>query len=668
MRGGLGPRPPVGRPLWSLSSLRRGACAALLALLLAPAGAQTASWAAGPAAAEGPASPLVRSAQGLAAAGKWAEASALLAEAEEADGRDADARYLSALALLKSKDDAAAALGELEVALLSGRFFLYAPADAAALKASLLIRTRRYAEALDLVSPRAGESLAAYGAERRLAAAQALFGLGRREAAFAELSEGARLFPAEPRFARLFFTEATRARGSNAAPEPPETNAIRDLGDLFLRRLPSLADYDPELRVLAAPLIRDEGARRDSVLAFRSMGGSSAEASLLALEYGIIDDSKCVAELLSRPSLLRSDLDALRGLIRDAKGMAALEAALSSFSGTLETDGDGDGWAEGKAVFEKGSLESYSLDADQDGRPELLVVAKEGLPTSLSLRRAGLSLELSFSSYPYVETLDFLPADEAREYRFGPEAYIYKPLELLAFPSADADSLYLPEPTGAPDPTERSAAAAALSLAAMKGEYRDLVSLDRGVPLRRERFLGGRLYAVLDYQAGRPGREEVDADGDGRFETERRYDPEGDGSDASIRSVLIDADGDGIYEYSEETAFPQLKEWDFDADGRADARQTRLSGGGSRREFSSRLDGNFDEVLVLDAKGKILSFERGGRALRLIADSNPRLRWIGRKPFDLGGNLPPAEGLYRYKNTRYRLVYAGDDAFAELIP
>lgn len=620
-----------------------------------------------PEAAEGAASPLVRSAQDFAASGKWDEAASLLAEAEALDGRDSDARYLSALARLKSKDDAAAALAELDAALLSGRFFLYDPALALNLKASLLIRMRRFDEALALAAP-AGRFTAAqtapagYGADRRLAVAASLFGLGRREAAFRELGEGARLFPSDPRFARLFFAESRRDSGV------PETDAIRDLGGLFLRRLPELAELDPELRVLAAPFIADEGARRDSILAFRAMGGASPQASLRALEYGIIDDSRCVAELFSAGSILLSDLSSLRGLLRDPKGLAALDAALSGYSGKILSDRDGDGFAEESSLYSKGLLQSYSFDGDQDGRPELRIEAREGIPVSLSLSREGLSLEAGYSRYPYLSSLRFLSAGGAREYRFGPEAYVYAPLLLSAFPSAADDRIYLPEAASAPDPSERAAAAAALSLAAQNGEYRDLISFDAGIPLRRERFLGGRLYGVLDYRNGRPGLERVDADGDGRFETERAYDPEGDGSESSIRSLRVDSDGDGVFEYREELASPHLKEWDFDGDGLVDARQTSEAGGASRREFASRLDGRFDEALVVDGRGRIVSFERDGKALKLVADSNPRLRWIGRKPFDLAGSLPPSEGLYRYKNLRYRLVYSGDDAFAELVP
>jgi len=643
--------------------VKAAACALLLcafAFPARPAGFETAS-------AEGAASPLVRSAQDFAASGKWNEAASLLAEAEALDGRDSDARYLSALVLLKSKDDAAAALAELDAALLSRQFFLYDSGEALNLKASLLIRMRRFDEALALAAPQgrfpaAQVAPADYGAERRLAVAASLFGLGKREAAFREIGEGARLFPSEPRFARLFFEESLRDS------TVPETDAIRDLGGLFLRRLPGLAELEPELRVLAAPFIADEGERRDSILAFRAMGGSSAQASLRALEYGIIDDSKCVAELFAASSILLSDLSSLRGLLRDEKGVAALDEALSGYSGKVLADRDGDGFAEESAVYEKGLLRAYSLDGNQDGRPELIIEAKEGLPASLSLSRDGLSLEASYSRYPYVSSLRFLSSGSAREYRFGPEAYIYAPLLLTAFPSAADDRIYFPEASPVPDPSERSAVAAALSLAARNGEYQDLISFDAGVPLRRERFLGGKLYGLLDYRNGRPGLERVDADGDGRFETERSYDPEGDGSEASIRSLRVDLDGDGVFEYREEIAFPHLKEWDFDGDGLVDARQTSVAQGGSRREFASRLDGRFDEVLVADAEGRIVSFERGGKALKLVADRNAKLRWIGSKPFDLASNLPPSEGLYRYKNLRYRLVYSGDDAFAELVP
>ncbi|MDP3178786.1 MAG: hypothetical protein Q8M76_12850, partial [Spirochaetaceae bacterium] len=151
-------------------------------------------------------------------------------------------------------------------------------------------------------------------------------------------------------------------------------------------------------------------------------------------------------------------------------------------------------------------------------------------------------------------------------------------------------------------------------------------------------------------------------DGDGRFETERTYDKEG-----NLEFARIDADGDGLYEYFELFSFPFLKEWDFDDDGDEDARQYSLADGEVRREFSSGLDGSFDEAITLK-DGEIISVTRDGTGLPLTADADPALLWIGRKPFDLGVARPREEGLFIRGDLRYRMILIGDRAFAEILP
>lgn len=624
--------------------------------------------------AEGPASASVRLARQYGASGDWQSALSLLAAAREIDGADSDVRYLSALSLLKTADDARGALEQLDAGLVSNTYYIYNAEDLILLKASLLVRTMQYRETLSLLAPPSalagGAGPAPEGdiiyesADRRLLRIKALFGLGspdERARAFDETAEAAKLYPADARFAVLFF--------KNARADIRESTAAADLASLFLGRLYGLADSAPELRLLALPFMPDQSTRRDSILAYRAMGGSPAASCLVALEYGVIDDAACIEELFSSGSIDRVGLDRLKNLLRSSSGRAAFEKALAAYSGRIYRDGNGDGWAEEWGIYSKGLLTEFSIDSDQDGRVELSAVCREGLPAAIQLRRPELSMNIEYSRYPYVQSLKTLDSSGhiGTDYRFGPEAFIYKPLQMEAYPDARDDIVYLGRGIPAFDPVGRAAAAAALSMACVNGQYRDVYILNSGVILRRERYLEGRLVAVLNYDNGRPGVEKFDSDGDGRYETERHYNPEGDGSETSILSLRSDTNGDGLFDYSEELTEPYLKQWDFDCDGLMDAQQRTLADGRRERRFSSRLNGVFDEVLIVDADGKIISFERDGRALNFVQDSNPVVKWIGRKGFDIGSNLPPLEGVYRYKGKRYRLVYAHGEAFAELV-
>lgn len=659
------------------------------------------------------ASPYAEAAAGLAAKGGWAEAEELAAEGLSYDGADSDLLYLWALAALKSRDDAAASLAALEAALLSGRFSMFEAGAARLLRAELLVRTRRFEKALaaldelERAPAAASASFPSRASDALRLRALALYGLGRRPEAVAALQAAARRHPDDPRFARLFFErgEAGAAGSGGPAGAAPSgaSKAEADLAAAFLGRLgdrggkPGLSSLDPELLLLSVPWMAGAEARRDAVAAYRAAGGRGLRSTALALEYGLLSEEAATAEAFAGSEPLSPGfLERLEALVGTEKGRAALSAALRRYSGPFAADRDGDGQREETALYRDGRLASFRLDADQDGRPDRLVSFRDGLPAEALLAGKDYSLRLAYGAYPAVESLRFeaLPPDPGvpgrglppkdpsriREYSFAPEAFAFPLLSFLPFPSPLDDGLYLPLPLDPPEPTERAAASAAYLLRVLGPGEEIRVSLDGGTPLRLDRLRDGRLYSSLPFERGLPLVESLDADGDGRFETERGrdaplppgarpfLDAEGAYEEGAVSWTRVDADGDGLFEYREELRFPYRKEWDLDSDGLADAAQYALAGGGLVREFSSRLDGEFDERLELDASGSIRSFLRNGARPALVPDKNPRLRWIGSKPFDLGSNLPPEEGVYRYMKQRYRLVYAGPEAFAELLP
>ncbi|HET7839751.1 MAG TPA: hypothetical protein VFL04_08320 [Rectinemataceae bacterium] len=614
----------------------------------------------------------------LAGAGDWAGAMGLLAEGIALDPMDSDSRYLASLASMKTARPGAEALAQVEAAIASGRFLAYSIDDARLLRAELLLRSRRWQEALSSLGQGPGASTSSEYAWMRL---RALLGLGDTAGFEALMASALRRFPDEPRFPRLFLERDVGGIPSDAA---------RARGSTILARLPTYAEVDPELRALAAPLMPGQDARRDAVLAFRSMGGRSAAASLAALEYGIIDATGAAAELASGAYPLRlRDIDRAYDLAGSEAGRAAVRAALASFDGTVGADRDGDGIDEEWTRLEKGRPVEWRRDPDQDGSTILRVAFAAGLPSAFELIHGGTVIKGSFSSYPACSSLSFTasapsdprtPADQGvmpgagprsetggrsltRTYLFGPEGFAYMP---LIMPGPDAAG-FLPAPGPDGPPTERAASAFALALReAVSGTGTEtLTRLDRGLPQERDSYRDGRLFARLSYDKGRPTTERVDTDGDGVFETERSY--VWDGAEYYVAWVSVDTNGDGRFDYREQTRFPFRKEWDYGGKSGIDAVQFQQADGSIRREFSSRLDGELDEVIVVSG-GHVSTIIRDGKRPELIPDTNPGLRWIGTKPFDLGSNLPGSEGVYTYMGVRYRIVKTGDGSFAEIIP
>jgi len=596
-------------------------------------------------------------------AGAWAAAASLLAEARALDGSDSDIRYLSALAARAAGLGREAALAELDAALEAGRFSDCDEAEARLLAGELLADLRRWPEALRVLPPAAPGSALEPG--RRLVRARAFLGLADEAAYASELAEALRRYPEDPRFPRLLFSRL---------PPSSAPAALRPLVELALSRVARLGAADPELAAIATPFMPDRAAALDALRAFRAAGGSSPAATLLALEQGLVGEAGAAAELLSgaRPPRLEELRRAL-ALARNEAGRDELAAALGRYEGMIESDPDGDGIVEARTAVAGGLVLSYWLDADQDGLAELELSFSDGLPRSGLARSSGADIGFDYAAYPLLSSATLRGPGGASSYELAQGELSYAPLRISSIAGRGRSSILLPEPTGEPAPSPRALVAASLVREAETEEGLERLYLDRGIPERREIVRDGRLRAVREYRLGRPELERADLDGDGRFETERGFAPAGAGAQAGpfgaepVAWARVDADGDGIFEYREESAFPFRKEWDLDGNGSIDARSFELRDGSLRCEYSSRLDGRFDEVLLLRG-GEIVALEKGGRPLDLVPDANPALCWIGRKPFDLGPELPEGEGIFRSRGIRYRLVRAGSRAFAEVLP
>jgi tetratricopeptide (TPR) repeat protein len=623
--------------------------------------APLASFGEAPAARPSVALALLGEAQAASNLGDWSGAGACLDEAARQDPSNSDILYLRALVSLRRGEPFAPALGDLNAALLCDRFASYAAREARVLKAELLSKERRWEEALEALGNPGGDRAA--DPAFHLARAKALWGAGDSRGFLAEIDEGLRRFPEDGSFARLFIAKAGRI---------PPSERSRALGDAILGRLKVYAAADPELPLLAAPLMPDIGSRRDAVLAFRSIGGRSPKASLRALEYGIIDEKTASSELLlSGGTIAQEDLSALSALAGSPDGRTAVWKALADWSGTVLVDADYDGVYEAKFTMVNGLVQEWERDSRQEGFIDERAGFSDGMPREVRLRRADEETIIGYSEYPAVSSIAFLINRDRRLYAFAPESFAFAPLNFTTFLGSGKDSILLPRSSNAVDPTERSVALAASSVETRSGDRREVVALDRGLPASAVTYSGDRLIAKREYEKGRPTLERADEDGDGRFETEKSFAPEGGpGGGAGtwgVAWIRIDVDGDGVFEYREQTRFPFLKEWDYDGNGSMDARRETLADGSVKESYSSKLDGRLDEEIVLK-NGKVVSVSRDRERLDLIPDSNRQVTWIGYKPFDLGAGLPDGAGIFSHLGVRYRLTRIGAFAFAELIP
>jgi tetratricopeptide (TPR) repeat protein len=593
----------------------------------------------------------------LSSAGRWNEAASLLDQALSIYPADSDLLYLRALAKAKTGASIYDALADAAAAASGSGFSRYSERDAAVLQAEFLVRLRRYDEALRILSMKA--LLSSSDAAVRLIRAKALALDGSRAAFVDEIRAAIERFPNDPAFPRLFLSRVTKV---------PYLPSERTLGELIVSRARRYAEFDPEIPVLAAPIMGDRIERENAVRAFRAAGGMSAAATLRALEYGIIDETKAINEITGgNYPLNRRDLDELVSLLRTPAALKAMIAAITSWTGWVEVDREKDAVIEERFRLTRGLVSSWELDVDQDGLFDDIAVFSDGLPVSVEIKTGEVNLKIVYSSYPEIATAEIIEGKQSRLYSFGPGIVVVSPFKMQRFIGEGREAVFIPEQTGEAMPSERYWASLALGVRTTKadGEYEDSV-LNRGIVESSRGYRNGRLYSISQYQRGMIVSSKIDEDGDGRFERELSYDVSST-TGSLLTWIRIDTDGDGIFDYREQAVSPFRKEWDFDADGMIDAAQYILPDGSVRAEFSSRLDGRMDESLTVK-NGRIVEFRRDGKSIALIADSNPSVTWIGKKPFDIGNNVPDGEGLYKKAGVRYRITKVGNLVFAEIVP
>ncbi|HTX71424.1 MAG TPA: tetratricopeptide repeat protein, partial [Rectinemataceae bacterium] len=577
-------------------------------------------------------------------AGDWPGAISLLSEAEESDGSDSDIRYLSALAQLQTGADPRRSLDELDAALSAHRFSYYKPRDALSLKAETLVRVGRYNEALDALVGLDPD------ADVRWVRCRALAGLGRRDAFDREIQSAFDRFPDDARFPREFldYEVSGNSPGNPTAMESALAATIRS-------RLPQYMVTDPELAVLAIPILLTDSDRRAAVLSYRATGPSSARATLAALKYGIIDEKQACTELFGGSYALRlDDLQSALDLARNDEERAEVGAALDRYSGDLVIDRQ-PGISE-LAHLDSGKATAWNYRHDTpQGLSSIAVAFSDERPVSAEVSSPDQTMRVSYASYPYCRTIGLSPGDGGGAlYRFAPEALDYGPVRMLRLLGQGASQRFVPVATGAEVPSQRACVESALALeeTSADGLERIVTSLDRGIPQRRDTWKAGGLYATLSYDHGRPTLEHVDADGDGRFETERIY---GGDPEAPVPVLIrMDTTGNGVIDYTEQLVFPFEKQWDFDDDGLMDATQLQQADGSLMLQFSTHLDGRFNESLHVK-DGRIIELMRDGRRPPLSKDRNPAVTWIGTKPFDLASNVPSGNGVFTIMSTRIRI-------------
>ena len=482
---------------------------------------------------------------------------------------ESDLLYLKGLALPHE-------VLSLEKAIQYNSWKKYKETDARLLLAERYLRRRLFPDALSVLQgmKASGESLPEYW--RLLARIQ--FGQGMREEAFLTLRKAMMAFPKDPRFLTLYFRHRDFVT--------PDDSILWELVDL----------KDPHfLEALAEYLcILPDGDQRNTLLQeYLRLGGK--DPRVFVPRAGIKDDEfeaqwSKVKESggLSRIDVWEQALSRFpTGKIRER-----LLEDLHRYSGQMGRDAELDGYVEEVRRLVEGNLTHLAVDSDQDGEWDLVIDFLAQKPYRMQVTRREEKIQIFFVDYPRVDRVLVQQEGFQKEYRYGIPPFLWKEGPLQLRDGKLPMSLV---------PVRMETLEPLLTFAFQ--EAKPYERIETCLPCKRVRkhlYQEGRILSFQEEQEIRTGETRkrtvtfregspivgfVDLDGDGVYDVRESY------VNGVLESIELLAGNRTAYR---EFLSMELKEWDFNGDGKIDAREYAAGRGRKVVEFSSLLDSIFD--------------------------------------------------------------------------
>jgi hypothetical protein len=559
-------------------------------------------------------------------------------------------------------DSPASVTARLETALSGGSFRLFDANDAKLLLASIFVRTRRPAESLRLVAgmPTSSQSLYVESVARRQ--------LGDEQGSNQAVIESLLRYPADPRPVVAWLRAKARPFSSAGIALPKRTaGGASDAAvvDAAFRAVDTLKEIDPGILVALAPYASSVDEARLLIREFRAIGGRNVDATLLALGYGLLSESRAIEELLSGAYLPTvSSIRTLYGLLSSDGSRAAFARSFFAYDGMIVSDADRDGFYEATASYRDGMATRWVLDGNQDGVPELEAWFSLGAPEVLRAVSGSMTVTVRYERWPFASSVGFTDAQGSRVYAVGPQVMPLPLITMTPFFASRSDTPYAVERSSMNLPSERSIVSVANSVRSETDDLAETAELSGGMRNRAWWSDAFGWHGYLTYLDGVPKDESLDLDGDGRFEARRIWKRDADGLPVASY-IEADQDGDGMFEYRESLSQPVLKSWDYDGNGEPDLTLEERQDGS--RVYRFRASGGSDyRVEATYSSGRVDSVTERGVPLPLVADTGGSVVWIGRKPFDFGTTVP-TPGFGSRLGQRYVVVAIGGLLYAQVL-
>ncbi|MFQ3620060.1 MAG: hypothetical protein SNJ78_03840 [Spirochaetales bacterium] len=402
---------------------------------------------------------------------------------------------------------------------------------------------------------------------------------GNRTRALGILEKGIQLFPRDPRLLTLYF----RYKG-HLSPGDSQLWEMVDIQSSYY--LEALAEF--------IFLLPPGNYKKELTKVYYDKGGKDPKVlySLLLLEENEASFVTVWQDFRALGGLGRIDLwEGLFAQFTQGPIYNHLIKELAGYSGWIEKDAQYDGVVEERRKIQEGKITSLLMDFDQDGSWDLEIDFMGNVPQHIRVRRKGW-VHIYFLEYPRVEKIVFQDEEIEQEYVYGWPPFLWE----------DGPLRFEKEPV-AISPLHSNSIERFFTLTFKQGNPNlKIEKYTKTGRIRKYLYSEGKLVSFLEEEPIRAG------------EVRRKKITFQDGVPLT---GLIDLDGDGISDlrivYSskvgnveyveflvrEKTVFreslPQgWREWDFNGDGKIDAREYQLGKGRKRIEYSPMLEGIFD--------------------------------------------------------------------------
>jgi tetratricopeptide (TPR) repeat protein len=404
-------------------------------------------------------------------------------------------------------------------------------------------------------------------------------------------------------------------------------------------------------------------------------GGTDPEAALIALHVTLENSEQHISFFLENGGALHIDLlDEFFSLgLPEQTYRPLFEQPVMNFTGDRILDVNRDTFFEEKYTYENGDLTVWEKDWNQDGRPEVNVVFHNEVPVDITLYEEKGDIERSitgtYSTYPYLSALSFLKRDGKKEYQLLPLTLTCRVFDDFSTGKdewGDNKRFRLPVRKNIPIPSEKDAAKHAFRVDEYKeGSALAVAELLNGkyVVLKQDTDENGTFDYIIEYTDGLPVYGRRDLDSDGIYEIEEVY------RKGRLDKILYNHNDDeypDCIQYYTKNITLYETHWDYNSDGRIDAKELKKEKKKTVYLFSTKYNGIFDLRVVFE-DDKLISMERGKQKLMVQPGTTRGVYWIGKKGRDFKINLSTPAGIYYNKGKMYFIFKFKDNVYIEVI-